>query len=452
MRILQNTVNGMAIVGLGLVAGMFAPPAPATAATLDMGLQLRYRGEYDMRDFNDDTGADLVNSQRTRLNAKVDQNRYHAFLQIQDVRVWGEEQDGGDPTLTDASADGLDMHQAFFKVDDVFGSGVGVQVGRQEVNLADQRLVGAVDWTQNARSFDGIILSRGFENTGVVIPFIIQLNEKDAVDTGGLRQADVFTDEGKDNDVWVAGIHSIWNVAEGQSLQPHVYYLRDGGPNLNLYTVGAYYEGKAGDVMWDVTGDWQTGDVTLGGTDYDWNAYLVAANVSVQSGPVLVGGGIDYLSGDDDPTDKDLNFFTSLLATNHSFYGSMDYFNPNVLPLLNAVLNTSDKSGMLGLIDYHVKAWYTFDGPTKAGVDAHYFQTAEDNSAILADKNGKSVDTYGTELDFGFKTKSGPLDIYAGYSVFFQDDAMEARFRNRGVTNNEDIAHWAFVMASINFP
>jgi hypothetical protein len=449
MRILQSTLNSMAIVGLGLATGVTALPAPATAASLEMGLQLRYRGEYDMRDFNDDTGADLVNSQRTRLSAKVDQDRYHAFLQIQDVRVWGEEQDGVDPTLTDASADGLDMHQGFFKVDDVFGSGIGIQVGRQEVNLADQRLVGAVDWTQNARSFDGIILSRSFDKTGVVIPFIVQLREDDAAGKGqGLRQADVVTDEGKDNDQWVAGIHSIWNVAEDQTLQPHLYYLRDGGPNLNLYTVGVYYEGKAGDVMWDVTGDWQTGDVMLGGTDYDWNAYLVAANVAVQSGPILVGGGIDYLSGDDDPTDKDLNFFTTLLATSHKFYGYMDYFNPNVLPMLGGTDGTSG----LGLIDYHLTGWYTFGGSTKAGVDAHYFQTAEDNSAILADNNGKSVDTYGTELDFGFKTKSGPLDIYAGYSVFFQDDAMEARFRDAGVTNNEDIAHWAFVMASINFP
>ena len=75
-----------------------------------------------------------------------------------------------------------------------------------------------------------------------------------------------------------------------------------------------------------------------------------------------------------------------------------------------------------------------------------------DGNPPLAVPNPIPVDTYGTELDFGFKTKSGPLDIYAGYSVFFQDDAMEARFRNRGVTNNEDIAHWAFVMASINFP
>jgi hypothetical protein len=434
MKDFQNRFGGRAILGLVLAAGMAMAPAIATAASLEMGLQLRYRGEADMRDFNDDTGTDVVNSERARLNAKVDQDRYHAFLQIQDVRVWGEEND----TLTDASADGLDMHQAFFKVDDLFGTGVGMQVGRQEINFADQRLVGAVDWTQNARSLDGIILSRAFGEQGVIVPFVLQLNEEDAIGAGGsLRQANPNVDEGDDNDMWVAGFHSIWNVAESQSFQPHLYFLREGMSNLNLYTLGFYYQGKAGDVSYDFTADWQTGDVG----DVDINAYLVAANVGFQSGPVFAGGGIDYLSGDDDANDDDAESFNTLLATNHKFYGYMDYFTNFGGP--------GDDVRGLGLIDAHLKGWYTIHGPTKVGLDAHYFMTAEEDENRLADDNGDAVDTLGTELDFGFKTKSGPLDIYAGYSVFFQDDAMEARFNQ---ANNDDIAHWAFVMASIAFP
>jgi len=434
MKSYQNRRSGKAILGLGLVAGIAVAPALATAASLEMGLQLRYRGEADTRDFNDDTGTDVVNSQRTRLNAKVDHERYHAFLQIQDVRVWGEEND----TLTDASADGLDMHQAFFKVDDVFGTGFGVQVGRQEINFADERLVGAVDWTQNARSLDGIVLSRAFGDQGVVIPFLLQLRENDAIGAGGsLRQANPNVDEGADNDMWAAGFHSIWNVAEGQSFQPHVYFLRDGMTNLNLYTVGFYYQGKAGDVSYDFTADWQTGD--MGSVDI--NAYLLAANVGFQSGPIMVGLGVDYLSGDDDANDNDVKSFNTLLATNHKFYGYMDYFTN--------FGGTSDDVKGLGLIDGHIKGWYTIDGPTKVGVDAHYFMTAEDTASTGADVRLAGEDTLGTELDLGFKTKSGPLDIYAGYSVFFQDDAMEARFNS---ANNDDIAHWAFVMASIAFP
>jgi hypothetical protein len=437
MRILQSTVNGMAIVGLGLATGIAALPAPATAASLDMGLQLRYRGEVDMRDFNEDTSEDIVNSQRTRLNAKVDQDRYHVFLQIQDVRVWGEEDD----TLTDASADGLDMHQAYFKIDDVFGTGVGVQVGRQEINFADQRLVGAVDWTQNARSLDGFVLSRAFGDQGVVIPFLLQLKEKDAIAAGGsLRQANPNVDEGEDQDMWAAGFHSVWNVSENNAIQPHVYYVRDGASNLNLYTLGFYYDGKAGDVSYDFTADWQTGDMG----DIDISAYLVAANVGFQSGPLFVGAGIDYLSGDDDANDNDVNSFNTLLATNHKFYGYMDYFTN--------FGSTSDDVKGLGLIDYHAKAWYTFGGSTKAGIDAHYFTTAETADSASDTRLGGD-DKLGTELDLGFKTKSGPLDIYAGYSVFFEDDAMEARFHGTtGSDNNEDIGHWAFVMASINFP
>ncbi|PIW83972.1 MAG: hypothetical protein COZ96_00555, partial [Nitrospirae bacterium CG_4_8_14_3_um_filter_70_85] len=131
------------LVTLGLAAGVVALPALAQAASVEVGGQVRYRGEADIRDFNPDTGTDVVNSQRARLSVKVDNEQYHGFVQVQDARVWGEETD----TLSDASADSLDMHQAFLKVDDVLDTGVGVQVGRQEINFADERLVGAVDWT-----------------------------------------------------------------------------------------------------------------------------------------------------------------------------------------------------------------------------------------------------------------------------------------------------------------
>ncbi|RMF85639.1 MAG: hypothetical protein D6739_04210, partial [Nitrospirae bacterium] len=116
--------TGAGLASLGLAAGVVAVPAIAQAANVEVGGQVRYRGEYDLRDFVDSTGADWLNSQRTRVNVTYTNGRYHGFLQIQDVRHWGEEGD----TLTDASADSLDMHQAYLKVDDVLGTGIGVQI------------------------------------------------------------------------------------------------------------------------------------------------------------------------------------------------------------------------------------------------------------------------------------------------------------------------------------
>jgi len=424
------------LVTLGLAAGVVALPALAQAASVEVGGQVRYRGEADIRDFNPDTGTDVVNSQRARLSVKVDNEQYHGFVQVQDARVWGEETD----TLSDASADSLDMHQAFLKVDDVLDTGVGVQVGRQEINFADERLVGAVDWTQNARSLDGIVLSRAFGDQGVVIPFYLQLNEQD--DVSAVHGATVNTDEGLDGDTWAAGFHSAWTVAKGHSFQPHVYYVRSGdGDNLNLYTLGFYYTGTMNPVSYDFTADYQTGD----SGDTDISAFLVSGHAFFTSGDLKVGAGVDYLSGDDDTTDTDNEAFNTLLATNHKFYGYMDYFT--------AFGSTADSVSGLGLIDWQLKGAYTVDPATTAGVDLHYFQTAESDDTRLGGE-----DTLGTEVDFTVNHKAGPITLQAGYSAFIKDNGMEAKLFPVNVDTNgtndvsvDDVGHWAYLMATLNF-
>ena len=442
MKNFQKKLGGVAILGLGLAASLATVPTNATAASVEMGVQVRYRGEADARDFNDQTGADVVHSERARLTAKIKEGRYHAFLQIQDARVWGAEVDSnGDPaidTLTSSSANGLDMHQAFLKVDDVFGTGIGIQAGRQEINFADQRLVGAEDWDQNARSLDGIIFSRAFGDAGVIVPFYLQLVENDTLVTA----AD-GNNEGKDHDIWVAGFHSAWNIAEGQSLQPHLYVVRAGLISETIYTLGVYYQGTAGPLSWDVTGDYQTGKAG----NADINAYMAAGNISFQTGPVMVSAGCDYLSGDDGHDADKIKSFTTLLGSNHEFYGAMDYFDFNVL---SAVNDGARFVRGLGLIDPHVKASYQIEQNTTADAAVHYFMTAEKEKAILADANGKGVDQLGTELDLSVKHQTGPVTVRVGYSAFFQDDAMEA-LAAQG-TNNEDVTHWGYVMASIALP
>ena len=122
----------------------------------------------------------------------------------------------------------------------------------------------------------------------------------------------------------------------------------------------------------------------------------------------------------------------------------MDYFDFNVV--------SSDTGHVrnLGLIDPHVKVSYQIEHNTTADAAVHYFMTAEKEKAILADANGKGVDKLGTELDLSVKHQTGPVTVQVGYSAFFQDDAMEA-LAAQG-TNNEDVTHWGYVMASIALP
>ncbi|UCC48785.1 MAG: alginate export family protein, partial [Gemmatimonadota bacterium] len=113
--------------------------------------QLRLRGEADGR--TADVHPDFATLSRIRLGAQahlVDWIRVYA--QAQDARAWGSESS----TLTDASADQFDLHQGYAE----FGKTAAftARLGRQVLQLADERLVGTIDWTNTGQSFDGVHL------------------------------------------------------------------------------------------------------------------------------------------------------------------------------------------------------------------------------------------------------------------------------------------------------
>lgn len=88
-------------------------------------------------------------------------DRVAVVLQAQDSRRFGEES-----SVADGSADALDMHQAFLELRRPGRTTVGLRLGRQEVALADERLVGRRPWSQVGNSFDGVRLDAGGERWG----------------------------------------------------------------------------------------------------------------------------------------------------------------------------------------------------------------------------------------------------------------------------------------------
>ena len=89
-------------------------------------------------------------SMRSRLNvAGALEGGVGFFVQVQDVRLFGEETG----TLTDFSGDNIDFHQAYLDLRS--DHGIRFRAGRQELALGGERLIGSVGWTQQGRSFDG---------------------------------------------------------------------------------------------------------------------------------------------------------------------------------------------------------------------------------------------------------------------------------------------------------
>jgi hypothetical protein len=128
---------------------------------------------------------------------------------------------------------------------------------------------------------------------------------------------------------------------------------------------------------------------------------------------------LDIVSGDDTTTTEDESFYT-LFATNHKFYGHMDYF-------LNLPVHTKG----LGLKDFHVKI---------AGIKVGGFTI---NGAYHLFGADKSSDSFGNELDLTFvKPITENVKCIAGYSMF-----MPGKLKAENGVNGS----FAYLMTIVNF-
>jgi hypothetical protein len=102
-------------------------------------------------------------SQRSRLTFNYKMNRIVLQASVQDVRVWGQDAS----TISNADGNRLGLHEAWAdiilsnKKDSSFAKSpveyFSVKIGRQELLYDDSRLLGNLDWLQQARRHDAIV-------------------------------------------------------------------------------------------------------------------------------------------------------------------------------------------------------------------------------------------------------------------------------------------------------
>src|SRR5687768_718977 len=139
-------------------------------AQLSVSGQIRTRTEY--RDGQGTPVAEtaspaIFTSQRTRLNVGYSGYRFKIYTSIQDVRVWGQDASMIHRTTIDAN-DGIMLHEAWGELSLIDTGKViknfSVRIGRQELVYDDVRLLGNLDWLQQARRHDAVLFK--FEHNG----------------------------------------------------------------------------------------------------------------------------------------------------------------------------------------------------------------------------------------------------------------------------------------------
>lgn len=105
----------------------------------------------------------FLTSQRARLNFNYRSPRVIFQASVQDVRVWGADAS----TINNADGSRLSIHEAWAEIilanakDTSFAHPAvqyfSVRIGRQELIYDDQRLLGNLDWLQQARRHDAVV-------------------------------------------------------------------------------------------------------------------------------------------------------------------------------------------------------------------------------------------------------------------------------------------------------
>jgi hypothetical protein len=451
---------------MGLTAALVLPTASMAEdvgmeeQTITIKGQLRERIEY----WKIDNSYRPVGNYRARIQIKAKlADGVTAVFTPQAVGYWGENLQGvllGESASTydeepaylakaDRGVSGttntLNLHEAYILLNNAFGvDGLIVKLGRQEVNLGNQRLVGSVGWSQAARSIDGVLAAYKAGDFGTAIAFYGKLNES-------VNRFDAWTIPNTDTgdiDLYVASWQgALKPFGIGGTYEATAIFV-DGMEHSTIDNINTFYFRG-------------TPVVDLGSMKVKANAEVAFQNGQDQNGNdykgyfFSVGGGAtfadvaakpsvfvgyDYYSGDDGK-DNDIDAFWSVLPTAHKWLGFADQIWVGNFYKFNGAFPTATDEG---ITDLYVK----FSAKPLAKVATlahfHYFQTAED-VANPSNPNETSKDV-GMELDLQAKYKySKNLCLTLGYEWFDPDTAYEYK------TDSSGTVHHLWLQADLKF-
>jgi len=393
------------------------------APTLTLSGQIRHRSEVNGKVDLADSGAPRYHLLRTRINVSFTPlDDIKVFIQVQDSRLFGGEDPAKGRGTLDGNADALDFHQAYFAVDNLFGTAFRLKVGRQELAYGNQRLVGSVGWSNVGRTFDAAVAAYRTDAVSVDV-FTAQL-QGSTVNT--------FSQN-------IHGLYSTFRLAEAHLAD--VFVLLDdnrdvvadgpeaGTKKLQRYTLGAYLHGKPAPFDYAFEAVYQSGKMALSDAQEraSIGAYLVSGALGLtidKAKKLRLGAHYTRLSGDDNPADGAARTFNTLFATNHKFYGFMDYFPRTFSPY--------------GLQDVAFSVSLNPAPALGIKVDLHHF--ASERGIDTTGQQG-----LGQEIDLSVKYKyNDSFSLAAGASLFLADEVMKPVIGN-------DTASWFYLMSVVNF-
>ena len=446
-------------------------------------------------------------SQRSRLTFNYKASRLIFNASIQDVRVWGQDAS----TINNADGNRLGVHEAWAEIflankkDTSFKKSYvdafSIKIGRQELLYDDSRLLGNLDWLQQARRHDAVVFK--LLNKGWQADLGLAFNQNsDAVNYNGTyyTPANVmpYVKDSKGNlAITPAGMiplvnNSSWSSKTGSpSLQimPSTNGLNQAYKSMQfIYLSRSIKTFKiSGLILSDQFGKYILDSVkNIAGADtgyvYGRRFNQKGVNARVTTGLFLNGlfgntkafsftGGFYYQTGKD-RDGLSLSAYTTTIAIGYtkkkfSYTGGWDYLSGNSAfsssktnhrfdPLYGTphkfwgymdyfYAGTGSPSGGLSNPFFKIK-YSSINKRFTAGLDYHYFSLAKDQK----DLSGNAIDKYlGSEFDLITNyaiNKSSSIEC--GFSYMAATKSMEYV---KGIVpgTSELNPTWLYVMLNI---
>jgi hypothetical protein len=373
-------------------------------------LGVQYRGRVEQQ-----RGSSITNGRddgyylnRIRLETTVIVSPWlKGFAQMQDAQTLGYNVAAQPAALTNT----FDLRQGYLEARSPT-TGLGIRAGRQDLSFGEQRLVGASDWGNTARSFDAVRV------------FVAQPGvQVDAFVSSVVVVAQNAFDRWKSGETLGGTYLSLGRIVPRGVVEPYLFVRhqdRATGEHGDLgegatYTVGVRSAGalpKRVDYGVELAG--QRGHIATDSISA-WAGHYALGWVVVQSAiKPRLSVEFNHASGDGDPRDRRRQTFDQLYPTNHNKYGTADQMGWRNM-----------RDAMVGIELYPIAR-------LKLNANAHHLLLATTADGLYsASGTQKALNrqatsrTVGTELDFQSSYAfSKELSLGAGVGILFAGDYL----------------------------
>jgi Alginate export len=323
--------------------------------------------------------------------------------QTQDARVWGD-------NLTPAPPhqDTWDLRQAYAELGDPDKNPIALRVGRQEISLGGERLIGVSQWQNVGRSFDAARLLIHYRKLSLTAL---------AASVAVLRDGQVGSADAGNN---LHGLYgSIVNWIPNSTVEPYFMWRlqpnvrSELGPagHLDMKVSGARWLGKVRAFDYNTSVVIERGSMLTDQVNAWAGHWLLAYSFANLAGSPRLVAEYNYATGDGNPHDSRMNTFQLLYPTAHDRHGLSDQVGWRNIHHLRATVELKPRLKWTLTPSYN--AFWLADAH-----DALY--NSQGNVAVARVANGSAGRWVGQELDLATQySLTRFTQIGAGFAHIF---------------------------------